>query len=213
MGAVVRLERDVSAKAAASEMQAILEEAGVPAWSGIVEVSPVQDRVRSVFGSYAVALGLAVIITLVGLRSRLLPEAGGIRGAVFFGVKTLLALVAVLLAGLGFTRAPSITMIGGTDWLTEPLWTWLFLVASMGVLSWSIHDQRRRCRVCLRRLGLAAHVGCPGCLLLDWAGTEMVCMEGHGMLHVPEMAASWHEAEHWTALDDSWQELFARRVR
>jgi hypothetical protein len=101
-------------------------------------------------------------------------------------------------------------MIGGTDALTEPLSTWLFLMASMGVLSWSIHDQRRRCRVCHRRLGLPAHVGCRGCLLLDWSGTEMVCIHGHGILHIPEMISSLHEAERWTSLDDSWQGLFVR---
>jgi hypothetical protein len=53
-------------------------------------------------------------------------------------------------------------------------------------------------------------VGCPGCLLLDWAGTELVCVEGHGMLHVPEMVSCWHEPEQWTSLDDSWQGLFER---
>jgi len=102
-------------------------------------------------------------------------------------------------------------MIGGTDLLTEPLSTWLFLMASMGVFTWSIRDQRKRCRVCLRRLGLAAQVGCPGCLLLNWAGTELVCVEGHGMLHVPEMVSCWNEVDQWTALDDSWIELFAKR--
>jgi hypothetical protein len=101
-------------------------------------------------------------------------------------------------------------MLGGTDAVTEPLSTWLFMLGSMGALVWSIADQRRRCRVCLRRLGMVAHVGCPGCLLLNWAGTELVCLEGHGMLHVPEMAACWQEPDRWTSLDDSWQELFER---
>jgi hypothetical protein len=99
-------------------------------------------------------------------------------------------------------------MTGGTDLLTEPLTTWLFLLAAMGALTWSVLDQRRRCRVCVRRLGLAARVGCPGCILLDWAGTELVCKEGHGMLHVPEMTSSWHEPQHWTPLDESWLALF-----
>jgi hypothetical protein len=33
-------------------------------------------------------------------------------------------------------------------------------------------------------------------------------MEGHGMLHVPEMVSSWQEPDHWTALDKSWMGLF-----
>jgi hypothetical protein len=100
-------------------------------------------------------------------------------------------------------------MLGGTDAFTA-FSTWLFLLASMSGLAWSIADQRQRCRVCLRRLGMAAHVGCTGCLLLDWAGTELVCVEGHGMLHVPEMVACWQEPYRWTNLDESWQGLFER---
>jgi hypothetical protein len=129
------------------------------------------------------------------------------RGA-FFACKTTLALLAVLLCGLEFTPAASLSMLGGMDMASGFISTWLFLLGSMGVLCWSVLDQRRRCRVCLRRLGLPAHVGCPGCLLLDWAGTELVCVEGHGMLHIGDMAVCWRETERWTWLDESWQGLF-----
>jgi hypothetical protein len=220
-GVVVRLAPEVAKRAAEAELESIVQEHGVSAWLSVVDVSPLQTRVRSVLWSFALALALAVVITIVSLRPRLpsfetcisrRERSRACIRASFFGLKTGLLLVAVLLAGLEFTHATAITMIGGTDALTEPLSTWLFLIASMGALSWSIYDQRRRCRVCLRRLGLPAHVGCPGCLLLDWAGTEMVCMEGHGMLHVPEMTPSWEGAPKWTALDDSWQGLFAREA-
>jgi hypothetical protein len=216
---VVRLAPGVSATAAAAELESILQAADIPAWNSLLDVSLVQERVRSVFGSFALALALAIVITVVafGLRlpamdRRVLRHARIERviGALFFLAKAILLLAAVLIAGLEFTHAPAITMTGGTDLLTEPASTWLFLIACMGVLSWSIHDQRRRCRVCLRRLGLAAHVGCPGCLLLEWAGTELVCSEGHGMLHIPEMLSCWRESEQWTALDESWVDLFER---
>jgi hypothetical protein len=88
--------------------------------------------------------------------------------------------------------------------------TWLFVMGSTSALAWSMADQRQRCRVCLKRLGMAAHVGCTGCLLLDWAGTELVCVEGHGMLHVPEMVACWQDPDRWTSLDETWQGLFER---
>jgi hypothetical protein len=211
-GVVVRLGPDVTKKSAQDELGSILvDEAGFSPWDSLVEISLVHERVHAVFGSFALGLVLALVMAVAGLRMRL-PRFGrhGCARALFFNCKTGLLLLAVLLAGLEFTRASSITMIGGTDLATEPLTTWLFLIASMGVLTWSIYDQRRRCRVCLRRLGMAAHVGCPGCLLLNWSGTELVCIEGHGMLHVPEMTSSWQEAEQWTALDDSWLELFGR---
>lgn len=222
-GVVVRLRPGVTRKDAETEMASILRDAGGRPWDSLVDVSPLSGRVHSVFGSFALGAGLAVIIVLASLRLSLpmrlaawnrrarRTERGRTHVRIaFFISKTILLLAAVLLCGLEFTRAPSITMLGGTDTLTEPLSTWLFLMGSMGALFWSIHDQRRRCRVCLRRLGLTVHVGCPGCLLLNWTGTELVCLEGHGMLHVPEMVSCWHEPSQWTSLDDYWQGLFQR---
>jgi hypothetical protein len=219
VGAIVRLRPEVDSAAAETELERVVQDSGVDPWRSMVSLTVLQERVRSVFGSFAFAVAMALVITLVGLRVRVpgpvqcraaLHGSRPLLRALFFAGKNVLLLTAVLLAGIEFTRAPSITMIGGTDALTEPLSTWLFLMASMGVLSWSIHDQRRRCRVCHRRLGLPAHVGCRGCLLLDWSGTEMVCIHGHGILHIPEMISSLHEAERWTSLDDSWQGLFVR---
>lgn len=212
-GVVVRLAPDATRVASELELEKILNDAELSPWISLVEVSLVQQRVRSVFGSFALALALAIVMAVLGFRPGVPKfDRGGCARALFFSVKTALLLAGVLLAGLEFTRATSITMIGGTDLATEPLSTWLFLLGSMGVLSWSIHDQSRRCRVCLRRLGLAAHVGCPGCLLLNWAGTELVCVEGHGILHVAETSSSCHDQEKWTALDESWVGLFARKA-
>jgi hypothetical protein len=207
-GVVARMGRNFSKKEAETELGFILRDAGRSDWESMVELTGVATRVRSVLWSFALGLGLAIILILPSLRLRM--PSWNPRAAAFFAAKTGLLLAVVLLCGIEFTRATSITMLGGTDAFTEPLSTWLFMLGSMGVLVWSIADQRRRCRVCLRRLGMAAHVGCPGCLLLNWAGTELVCMEGHGMLHVPEMAACWQEPDRWTSLDDSWQGLFER---
>jgi hypothetical protein len=210
VGVVVRLAPHVSEREAETELGSILQNAGTPVWASLVEITPLQDRVRSVFGSFGLAFSLSLVIVAGSLRLQVRHWFRPL-GSIFFLSKTALLLAAVLLCGLEFTRAAAINMIGGTDLLTEPLSTWLFLMSSMGVLTWSIQDQRKRCRVCMRRLGLAAQVGCPGCLLLNWAGTELVCIEGHGMLHVPEMVSCWHETDRWTTLDDSWMELFAKR--
>lgn len=51
-------------------------------------------------------------------------------------------------------------------------------------------------------------MGAPSYLLLDWWGTELVCSEGHGVLHVPEMSSSWLEFEQWVHMDESWKPLF-----
>ena len=210
-GVVLRLAPDVSTAQAEASLESVLQKRGINAWSSLISISPLTDRVHSVFGSFALALMLAIGTILPAVR----PNFGAwtprvVRRVIFFCSKTTLALLAVLLAGLEFTRAPSITMLGGTDLLTEPLSTWLFLLGCMGALSWSIYDQRRRCRVCLRRFGLAAQIGCSGCMLLSWAGTELVCLEGHGTLHVPERASSWQQRDRWTSLDDSVIELFTK---
>src|SRR5579863_664552 len=212
-GLLVRLRPGVSPSQAAREMSALLRQAGLAASSPLLDVSPLQQRVRSPLDSFALALVLAIAAALLANRQSLYTArltVASLRRSAFFLAKTALLLLAVLLFGLEFTPAAAITMLGGTDLLTEPLSTWLFLIGCMSALTWSIQDQQVRCRVCLRRLGLAAHVGCRGCVWLNWAGTEMVCMRGHGMLHVPEMPSSWNGSGRWTLLDESWQPLFSK---
>lgn len=212
-GLVVRVRRGVTPQDAERELRSLIADAGYGSWDSIAVVSPIQERVRSPLWSFALAVSLALIVIILGSRPRLanldVTSSGAWRRGVFFTAKSALLLLVVLIAGLEFTNASSITMIGGTDLLSEPLSTWLFLIGCMTALTWSVQDHRVRCRVCMHRLGLAAHVGCPGSLLLNWAGTEMVCISGHGMLHVPEMRSSWMEPERWTLLDNSWQELFS----
>jgi hypothetical protein len=126
----------------------------------------------------------------------------------FFTVKTLLLLAVCFVGSLEFMGRASIVFTGSVHPLVGPFSTWLFLVTAMVALSWSLHDQGRRCRLCLRRLSNEASVGVPGYLLLDWWGTELACSDGHGMLHVPEMKSSWQEFDQWVPLDESWKPLF-----
>lgn len=131
------------------------------------------------------------------------------RRTLFFFAKTAIALAFVFVAGLEWSRPESSILFASNDAGNGPFLVWLYILGTMGVLFWSVADQRARCRVCLRLLCFPVRVGCPGCLLLDWSGTELLCTEGHGMLHVPDLAPSWdEEAEHWIALDESWRGLF-----
>jgi hypothetical protein len=126
----------------------------------------------------------------------------------FFAGKTALLLAICFVAALEITGRVSIMMTGSVHPLVGPFSTWLFLVTAMIALSWSLHDQSRRCRLCLKRLGNEASVGMPSYLFLGWWGTELVCSDGHGMLHVPEMKSSWQEFDQWVSLDESWKPLF-----
>jgi len=66
----------------------------------------------------------------------------------------------------------------------------------------AIHDQQKRCRICLRRLGTPSRSALPATFLLNWSGTEMVCSEGHGVLYLPDSQANWLERDRWDNLDD-----------
>jgi hypothetical protein len=74
---------------------------------------------------------------------------------------------------------------------------------------WALRDQRQRCPVCLRLLSNPAHVGEASRNFLAWNGTELICAEGHGLLHIPELPTSWFSTQRWLYLDPSWSALFA----
>ena len=78
-------------------------------------------------------------------------------------------------------------------------------------LCWALCDQRQRCPTCLQSLTNPAHVGHASRNFLAWSGTELVCANGHGLLHVPETSTSWFSKQRWLYLDHSWRELFPLR--
>jgi hypothetical protein len=82
-----------------------------------------------------------------------------------------------------------------------------FLMCLFG-LSWMLKDQRQRCPVCLRRVEHPAQVGQASRTFLAWNGTEMMCMGGHTLLHVPGLPTSWFSTQRWLYLDTSWGFLF-----
>ncbi len=84
-----------------------------------------------------------------------------------------------------------------------------FLITLAGV-QWCLRDQSRRCPVCLNPLRHPARVGEPSRNFLGWNGIELVCTDGHGLLHVPEIETSWFAEPRWLMLDPSWKALFPR---
>lgn len=80
---------------------------------------------------------------------------------------------------------------------------------SLFSLRWVLQDQRQRCPVCLRRVCNPAHVGQASRTFLAWNGTELMCMGGHTLLHVPGLPTSWFSTQRWLYLDTSWGFLFA----
>src|SRR6266567_6373451 len=85
---------------------------------------------------------------------------------------------------------------------------WFLLLT--GTAYWILHDQRYRCRVCLRRLRMPVETGSwHRMLLLGRPRMEYICPYGHGTLKEEELQISGLENPEWTESGDPWQELCA----
>jgi hypothetical protein len=95
----------------------------------------------------------------------------------------------------------------------SPLGAYMQLVTAFAVflfgMRWALLDQRQRCPVCLRRVGNPAQVGLASRTFLAWNGTELICADGHTLLHIPGLPTSWFSTQRWLYLDASWDFLFA----
>jgi hypothetical protein len=122
---------------------------------------------------------------------------------IFLALKLLLLLAVVYLASIALAWGPA--WAGSTS-------VFLQVIAAFPALlfgfRWSLQDQRCRCPECLRRLSSPARVGQASCNFLSWNGTELFCVRGHGLLHIPELPTSWCSTQRWLCLDSSWRCLF-----
>jgi hypothetical protein len=138
------------------------------------------------------------------LSSRKLSWTTRIRRWSFLGGKIALLLPIVYLVSLDLAYLRT-----GLDPLSSD---YIQLVSAFSIclfgLRWTLRDQRQRCPVCLGQLTHPARVGQPSRNFLAWNGTELICVGGHGLLHVPEIPTSWFSTQRWMYLDPSWEILF-----
>jgi hypothetical protein len=158
----------------------------------------------SFYGSlrfFLMMLGIGFLIAALTTSLSLGEYAGpGSRRWIFLAVKTALILPAlycgtldlIALAESIHSVAPMMAIYPG-----YPL-----------VIAWMAADQRRRCPVCLRRLTNPVRVGEGAGPLLGSSATELVCLRGHGLLHIPEFPTTCFHAQRWFSLDASWSGLF-----
>ncbi len=83
------------------------------------------------------------------------------------------------------------------------------LIGYVVAFRWALGDQRRRCPVCLRLLTNPTRIGRPSQTFLSWWGTELMCSQGHGLLHVPEIPSSSSSSQRWLTFEQSWSSLFS----
>jgi hypothetical protein len=220
VGVVARLRPRITERWAEWQLaRSISNRSGEPFSGSFVQVWRVQDRVRQPLTSYGLTLCLSLVVMAVVVgsgRLNLLPQRWGAGAAcrwwAFFATKTSLFLLILLAGVVEFTPEPYVFPRGKTTLILESVSLWIFSIGCVFLLWWSLIDQQRRCRVCLQRLALPAYIGRSGCLLLSWAGTELVCAAGHGLLHVTETDVCWLNPAQWTQLDESWKPLFAEKL-
>jgi MacB-like periplasmic core domain len=217
IGAVGRMKNGATEAQVEADLTDLSENAGYVFPASLLAVTSAQADMRGSIETYLAFLLLAVTCAVWIVCAR--HSDGGLgrppstlaarcRWWMFFVAKSVLLLIATGLLASFSARWVSLHFIGYMTPMVDGLTLWLFLVLAVAPLSWSIRDQQKRCRACLRRLGSPIRIGAPGHVLLNWSGTEMVCSEGHGVLYLPDSQANWLERDRWNALDDSWAELF-----
>lgn len=137
----------------------------------------------------------AAISLMVG-GSRPTLSARRLRGWIFLALKILFVLPILQCATLFvIVFAPFISLA--------------IVLANIVLFRWVFLDQRRRCPVCLRLLTHPVRIGNSSQTFLEWYGAESVCSRGHGLLHDPDLVATYAAKPQWLKLDRSWSGLFS----
>jgi hypothetical protein len=217
VGVAARLHQGVGEREAESLLERLATENTPNPLVGFdVEIWRVQERIREPLVLYIFSLSLVLLITSaflwpgrVHVRSLGAGRIAPGRWWAFLAAKTSILLLSALTAAVEFAPAPYAIRTSRVTFPLESASLWIFTLGCMVILWWSFEDQQSRCRKCMHRLGFPSRVGDPGCLLLSWAGIELLCEKGHGILHVTETdCCCWLEHRRWTQLDDSWKSLF-----
>ncbi len=146
--------------------------------------------------AHLLVLFIAILILPATMPRRLGEYPAGRRRWIFLAVKIPLLVVIVFCGTLDLAWIFSI-----------PIQAHGLLIGYVLAFRWALMDQRRRCPVCLRLLANPVRIGWASDTLLEWYGTELMCVKGHGLLHVPEAETTY--GIEWLHLDDSWNGLFS----
>jgi hypothetical protein len=220
-GAIARLAPGVSTEQAAREL---IRLAGKVKPRMIYDVrvwplrAPIQGRTLVWIAFPGFGLVVGVVLVAVGKQS---PVAGHVawrrrlRCWAFLILKTALVLAALTLFWIEAVtartiRAPESDLREFVNLMAALVPTFGFLAVCALATLWCVVDQRKRCPVCLARLAMPVTLGSWSSSLLDPVTTEFVCERGHGSLAMHETDASSTEPDRWTAMDDSWRDLFTR---
>jgi hypothetical protein len=161
------------------------------------------------FALFLAVLALPAITSVSSSESHFASHRPSLRSRIHR--RMLLACKLALIAAIAYFAALDIACAFFADF--SPTAEFLQFAATFCIclfgLRWALVDQSHRCPVCLRHVTHPAQVGIASCNFLGWNGTEMICMGGHALLHVPSLPTSWFSGQRWMYLDTSWDFLFA----
>jgi len=213
LGMVGRLRPGATAEAAKEELQRIaLYTRGIR--SGPVRVLPLAEYQRPALASLLAAavfsMGLALLIGAVQMvratRRGAAPPVEAWRYWGFFVAKLWLLAAALVLAAAELAARNALSLRSG-KFLFNLVLEWLVILGILLAFRWAILDQGRRCPVCLRRLAMPVSTGIWSSLLINPAGTELLCDQGHGALTVSATGGLAGEVRRWITLEDDWRAL------
>jgi MacB-like periplasmic core domain len=198
VGFVGLLAPGQSARTAEAELGRISGEVDSRSLSKAIEAQPLVKDPRLLellFGAIA-----AFACALLGTVFLAIKRLGGPRHSLFLGIR-----VAVVLLALAFLRLAELRLIGPYN-AYSLFHVWIYLLICFAATCLLIIDHRGRCLVCLAKLRMPAPIGVWSSQILDQPITEYVCPAGHGALVI---AGTGNAPDHWTVLDETWQDLFA----
>jgi hypothetical protein len=217
VGSAARLHGDATPLRVQRDLSDLTESAGYIHPSSQLQVTTVEAQMRrnlqNTLWFVLLATGCAAFVVILRRPVNNLGHfPAGLTGRSawlgFFLGKSAVLLAIAAIGSWCLVHWISVGLTGSVYPLADEYSIWLFLPMAIAALSWSVRDQQKRCRTCLRRLEMPVEIGRTGSVLLNWAGTEMVCPEGHGVLYLPDSAANSMDRDRWNTLDDSWAELF-----
>lgn len=138
--------------------------------------------------------------TLGGWRSSWLLL---VRGYVFLFAKAVPILAVLAILWTFAIESPAFAPVGYFAGVSSLVSVYLFTLLSVAAVWYALVDQRARCPVCQRALGMPVGLGVPGSILFDMPAVEYVCTYGHGTLYLPEPTSegvcepAWREPATW----------------
>ena len=179
---------------------------------------PLNEASRSALGAAtAVFLSALLLLAVLGAAetlslARTLGECRSAalllaRSYAFLFVKAVPALAVLAIVWTFATESPAFAPVGYFAGVWSLVSCYLFGLLSTAVVWYALVDQRARCPVCQRALGMPVDLGVPGSILFDLPAVEYICTYGHGTLYLPEPTSEGVCEPAWRAPAGWWNDL------